>query len=54
MFLCCHFCRPSSCGSIWILGSRSSLDGETKSNKEIMENIKKILGKNKETLEKEE
>ncbi|VCX39663.1 unnamed protein product [Gulo gulo] len=30
------------------------MDMETKSNKEITENIKKIFGKNEETLEKEE
>ncbi|KAF3827170.1 hypothetical protein GH733_002656 [Mirounga leonina] len=42
---------------IWFyLDSREQVlaDVEAKSNKEIMEHIKKILGKNKETLEKEE
>ncbi|XP_027957652.1 28S ribosomal protein S25, mitochondrial [Eumetopias jubatus] len=35
-------------------GEQVLVDVETKSNKEIMEHIKKILGKNKETLEKAE
>uniref|UniRef100_A0A8C7ENU5 Small ribosomal subunit protein mS25 n=1 Tax=Neovison vison TaxID=452646 RepID=A0A8C7ENU5_NEOVI len=35
-------------------GEQVLVDVETKSNKEIVEHIKKILGKNKETLEEEE
>uniref|UniRef100_A0A9L0J3M3 Small ribosomal subunit protein mS25 n=2 Tax=Equus TaxID=9789 RepID=A0A9L0J3M3_EQUAS len=35
-------------------GEQVLVDVETKSNKEIMEHIKKILGKNEETLKKEE
>jgi len=35
-------------------GEQVLVDVETKSNKEIMEHIRKILGKNKETLEEEE
>nr|XP_003409790.1 28S ribosomal protein S25, mitochondrial [Loxodonta africana] len=35
-------------------GEQVLVDVETKSNKEIMQHIKKILGKSKETLEKEE
>ncbi|TKC41481.1 hypothetical protein EI555_001582 [Monodon monoceros] len=35
-------------------GEQVLVDVETKSNKEIMEHIKKILGKNEETLEREE
>ncbi|XP_008060683.1 28S ribosomal protein S25, mitochondrial isoform X2 [Carlito syrichta] len=35
-------------------GEQVLVDVETKSNKEIMEHIRKILGKNEETLKKEE
>ncbi|XP_003982567.1 28S ribosomal protein S25, mitochondrial [Felis catus] len=35
-------------------GEQVLVDVETKSNKEIMEHVKKILGKSKETLEREE
>uniref|UniRef100_A0A9L0R554 Small ribosomal subunit protein mS25 n=1 Tax=Equus caballus TaxID=9796 RepID=A0A9L0R554_HORSE len=35
-------------------GEQVLVDVETKSNKEIMEHIKKVLGKNEETLKKEE